>query len=110
MLAKASLDPENPWGPLEPGSSWSLRGRTGGPRRAHWLLLVPATAKRPTLMSPLRVQGATESPAVCEGTGSPHTQALKPLLVSAVQGLRAALWSLTAAPALGVKETNSKQV
>ena len=68
-MAEASLDPENPRGILEPGSYWSLSGRTGGPRRAHWLLLVLVTAERPTLMSLLRVQGATESAVVCEGTG-----------------------------------------
>ena len=49
-------------GTPEPGSSWNLTGRTGGPRRARWLLLVPVTAERLTLMSLLRVQGATESP------------------------------------------------
>ena len=49
-------------GTPEPGSSWSLSGRTRGPRRARWLLLVPVTAERLTLMSLLRVQGATESP------------------------------------------------
>ena len=63
-----------PTGTPEPGSSWNLTGRTGGPRRARWLLLVPVTAERLTLMSLLRVQGATESPEVSEGTGvSPHT-------------------------------------
>ena len=63
-----------PMGTPEPGSYWNLSGRTGGPRRARWLLLVPVTAERPTLMSLLRVQGATESAVVCEGTGvSTHT-------------------------------------
>ena len=63
-----------PAGTLEPGSYWSLSGRTRGLRRARWLLLVPVTAEQPTLMSLLRVQGATESAVVCEGTGvSPQT-------------------------------------
>ena len=97
-------------GTPEPGSSWSLSGRTGGRRRARWLLLIPVRAEQPTLMSQLRVQGAPGLLWSLPGHGSPHTQALKPLPVSAVQGLRAAVWSLTAAPALGVKETNSKQV
>ena len=73
-LAEASLDPENPRGTPEPDSYWSLSGRTRGPRRTRWLLLVPVRAERPTLMSLLRVLGATESAVVCEGTGvSPHT-------------------------------------
>ena len=73
-LAEASLDPENPRGTPEPDSYWSLSGRTRGPRRTRWLLLVPVTAEWPTLMSLRRVQGATESAVVCEGTGvSPHT-------------------------------------
>ena len=73
-MAEASLDPENPRGTPEPRSYWSLSGRTGGPRRALWLLLVPVRAERPTLMSLLRVLGATESAVFCEGTGvSPHT-------------------------------------
>ena len=92
-----------PVGTLEPGSYWSLNGRTRGSRRARWLLLVPVTAEWPTLMSLLRVQGATDQLWSVRRQGSPHTQALKPLPVTTVQGLRAAVWSLTAAPALGAK-------
>ena len=63
-----------PTGTLEPGPYWSLSGRTGGPRRARWLLQVPVTVEWLTLMSLLRVQGAIESAVVCEGTAvSTHT-------------------------------------
>ena len=57
----------------DPGD-WFLLESTGGPRRTRWLLLLPVTAEQPTRMSLLRVQGATESAMVCEGTGvSPQT-------------------------------------
>ena len=65
-----------PAGTPEPGSYWSLRGRTGGPRRAIRLLPVLVTAEWPTLMSLLRVQGATDQLWSVRGQGSPHTQAL----------------------------------
>ena len=102
-IGRGIFGSRKPAGTPEPGSYWSLRGRTGGPRRAIRLLPVLVTAEWPTLMSLLRVQGATDQLWSVRGQGSPHTQALKPLPVIRVQGLRAAVWSLTAAPALGAK-------
>ena len=102
-IGRGIFGSRKPVGTPEPGSYWSLRGRTGGPKRAIRLLPVPVTAEWPTLMSLLRVQGATDQLWSVRGQGSPHTQALKPLPVIRVQGLRAAVWSLTAAPALGAK-------
>ena len=73
-IGRGIFGSREPTGTPEPGSYWSLRGRTRGPKRAPWLLLVPVTAEQLTLMSLLRVQGATESAVVCEGTGvCPHT-------------------------------------
>ena len=73
-IGRGIFGSRKPAGTPELGSYWSLSRRTRGPRRALWLLLVPVTAEQPTLMSLLRVQGATESAVVCEGTGvSPHT-------------------------------------
>ena len=73
-IGRGIFGSRKPMGTPEPGSYWNLSGRTGGPRRARWLLPVPVTAELPTLMSLLRVQGAIESAVVCEGTGvSPQT-------------------------------------
>ena len=102
-IGRGIFGSRNPAGTPEPGSYWSLSGRTGEQRRARWLLLVPVTAERPTLTSLLRVQGTQSQLWSTRRQGSPHTQALKPLPVTTVQGLRAAVWSLTAAPALGAK-------
>ena len=56
-IGRGIFGSRKPAGTPEPGSYWSLSGRTGGPRRAIRLLLVPVTEERPTLMSLLRVQG-----------------------------------------------------
>ena len=72
-LTKASLGPGHWRGTPEPGSSWSLSGRTGGLRSPRWLLLVPGQSTAAIVTSLLRVQGATEPPVVWESLVSPHT-------------------------------------
>lgn len=87
-----SRKPTDPQSLVLPGSEW-LGLRT---LRARWLLLAPVRAERLTLMSLLRVQGATESPVVSGDMGL-HTQAYETIAGLSSPGPQgAAVWSLTA--------------